>query len=234
MRATSSGAPALAKRMHQRRLRRTKPRLVFSGWRWSRSIPGTLRSRPGTDFGVTSEVAMRPALPNEQASPGRSRSTSTTSKPRVCRRCAHAAPTMPAPMTTALPRFEGLLMERSDVPCCRSVRSSSVTFPCDAPLTNRSVAHCHAPVPLRAAPLLDATPAKCSAGVSRAPRRALLGVAPSAAEGRCCRGNSSTVCAARYEVIPVPMSRVGFTSTRSSPTTLQCSAIAARVSRSSA
>ena len=70
MRATSPGDPDLANRMNQGRLRRTKPTLVFSGCAGSRSIPGTLRSSPGTDFGMMSEVAIRPALPNEQASPG--------------------------------------------------------------------------------------------------------------------------------------------------------------------
>jgi hypothetical protein len=46
--------------------------------------------------------------------------------------------------------------------------------------------------------------------------------------------NSITVCAARYDVAPVPTSSKGFTSTRSKPTTRKVAANAASVDRSSA
>src|SRR5690349_16249657 len=45
--------------------------------------------------------------------------------------------------------------------------------------------------------------------------------------------NSTIVCAARYDVTPVPTSSMGFTSTRSKPTTFVCSAMATSISRSS-
>ena len=173
MRATSPGVPARAKRRHQARLRSTKPVLVFSGWRRSSSIPGTLRISPGTDLGVTSEVAMRPALPNEQACPGASRSTSTTSKPRHRRRCAHAAPTMPAPMTTALARFDELVMERYAAALPHSEHAKK----------RRRFRGASRPAPF-------------PTGVNRAPRPGPRGAAPSAAGGRCCRGTPAP-CARR-------------------------------------
>src|SRR5215469_18020109 len=45
--------------------------------------------------------------------------------------------------------------------------------------------------------------------------------------------NSTIVCAARYDVTPVQTSSIGFTSTRSKPSTSVCSARPNRVARSS-
>ena len=226
MRATSPSVPALAKRMHQGRLRRTNPRLVFSGWPRSRSIPGTLRSRPGTDFGVTSEVAMRPALPNEQASPGASRSMSTTSKPRSCSRRAHAAPTMPAtdddgapavrencswgntPSPAIGPTFHHLTA--TDAELAASLHDSVKIWRQVGPLVERRMpARCTAHgawcrtslgvgwVECGAAVRFAASRIIPRAlAVSRVPRRAPRGGVPSAAGGRCCRGTRAR-CARR-------------------------------------
>ena len=81
IRSTRAGRPARRKRRNQGSERGNCDQLTWSGLRASKSMPGTFRMSPGSEVGRYEDNPMLPALPNEQASPGASRSAKVTSNP---------------------------------------------------------------------------------------------------------------------------------------------------------